>query len=175
MAMCVTEKMVEAAHRQLPGISNRVRVRQALEAAAALADDPGPVELPVTAHLRIQIDEQQLLADARAALDEARSGPNRILWSPIAWDEPHVTVDGLDGPGVTDATGQTPVTINEPKVYAGVAEIAAHFMAGRSTVAGWVKNAADNGMPAPLAILAAGPVYDLDAVIAWHTAWKARA
>ncbi|HTI78526.1 MAG TPA: hypothetical protein VL634_26220, partial [Mycobacterium sp.] len=87
-------------------------------------------------------------------------------------DEPHVTVDGLDGPGVTDATGQTPVTINEPKVYAGVAEIAARLQAARSTVAGWVKNAADNGMPAPLAILAAGPVYDLDAVEAWHRKWK---
>jgi hypothetical protein len=166
MAMCVTEKMVEAAHRQLPGISNRVRVRQALEAAAALAEDPAqPLETPVPVRLRLQVDDEQLRADVAAIIAQQQA----------TLDEPHVTPDGLDGPGVTDATGQTPVTINEPKVYAGVAEIAAHFMAGRSTVAGWVKNAADNGMPAPLAILAAGPVYDLDAVIAWHAAWKARA
>jgi hypothetical protein len=163
MAMCVTEKMVEAAHRQLPGISNRVRVRHALEAAMEHAPSGG-YDVPVTARIRVRIDEEKLRADAAAALE-----PYQTIYV-----EPVVTVEGLDGPGVTDATGQTPVTVNEPKVYAGVAEIAAHFMAGRSTVAGWVKNAADNGMPAPLAILAAGPVYDLDAVIAWHTAWKAR-
>lgn len=125
MAMCVTEKMVDAAWRQVPGVANRVRVRRAIEAAVAEAPD-----------------------------------------------EPRITENGIEGPGVTEPTGQPSITVNYPRVYAGVAEIAARLQAGRSTVAGWVKNAAANGMPAPVAVLAAGPVYDLEAVEAWYRAWK---
>jgi hypothetical protein len=172
MPICVSEKMVDAAHRQLPGVANRQRIRYALEAAVAEIPEPGPVELPVTARIRVQVDEGQLLADAQAALDEARRGPNRILWSPFAWDEPHVTEDGLEGPGVTDATGQAEITVNRPQVYAGVSEICAATGAARSTVAGWVKHRLDNGMPEPVAVLAAGPVFDLDAITKWHREWK---
>jgi len=128
MRIHATEKMVDAAWRQVPGVANRVRVRAALDAALAAAD-----------------------------LDDTR-----------------ITDQGIEGPGVTDPTGQPSITINHPRVLAGVAEISARLQVGRSTVTGWVKGADSNGMPAPLATLAAGPVYDLEAIEAWHAAWKAR-
>lgn len=174
--------MVRAAHRLLPGISNHVRLRHAIEAAVALIPD-ATLDVPVTARIHLQIDREQLHRDTVAALEQIRAGyptapaGHLTLAShdiPLSTGEPHVTLDGIDGPGVTDPTGQTPVTVTEPTVYAGVAEIAAHLQAGRSTVAGWIKNAAGNGMPAPLATLAAGPVYDLQAVQAWYRAWKER-
>lgn len=197
----VTEQMVAAAHRQLPGISNRMRVRAAVEAALEHAPT-GRIEAPVTVRLRLQVDEEQLRTDAAAVLAEheqnlpmpqrrlpnfdaitdeemqavveelerARRQPH-LLPPAAAW-EPHVTADGLEGPGVTDAIGQSPVTVTEPRVLAGITEIATRLQVGRPTVAGWVKNAAANGMPDPIAVLAAGPVYDLEAVAAWHSAWK---
>lgn len=176
MAICVTEQMVAAAHRQLPGISNRVRVRVAIEAAVALLAAQGePLEVPVTVRLRPIVDEQQLRDDIAAAIAQHQADTDAAALDTRIhpWDDIRVTEDGLEGPGVTDATGQTPVTVHEPRVLAGVSEISARLKVGRSTVAGWVKNAADNRMPAPLATLAAGPVYDLDAIEAWHRAWKA--
>ena len=122
----VTEQMVDAAHRQVPGVANRVRVRAAIEAALAAGD-------------------------------------------------PYITDQGIDGPGITEPTGQPQITVNEPKVLAGISEISGHLMVGRSTVAGWINHAETNGMPAPIAILRAGPVFDLAAVTTWHTAWKASA
>lgn len=181
MAITVTDQMVDAAHRQLPGISNRVRVRVAVEAAMALVPDAIEVpELPVVVKFRCEVDREQLGEAATAALCDLLTpygttpDQARLIWAPIAADEPHVTEDGLEGPGVTDATGQTPITINEPRVLAGITEIAARLQVGRSTIAGWTKAAETNGMPAPIATLAAGPVYDLDAVAEWHAAWKAR-
>lgn len=195
MPMCVTEKMVDAAHRQLPGISNRVRVRHALEAAVALLPDPdAPVAVPITARVLVHVDPDHVRQQINEGIQrwcagEPYDAEGRVLVAAIhaaiptavpdtrthLWDEIRVTEQGLDGPGVTDATGQTGITVNEPKVLAGMAEIATRLQAGRSTVVGWAKNAATNGMPAPIATLAAGPVYDLDAVVAWHEAWKARA
>ncbi len=179
----VTEEMVQAAHRMLPGISNRVRIRQALEAALAHAPH-ADIDVPVTAHIHLQIDREQLHRDTITALEQVRAGyrsdpTGRLVLASfnaaLPADEPHVTPDGLQGPGVTEPTGQTAVTMNEPRVLAGITEIAAHLQAGRSTVASWVKNAPSNGMPAPIAVLAAGPVYDLEAVKAWHRKRKGNA
>lgn len=176
--------MVDAAWRQLPGVSNRQRIRAAVEAAVALVPDPErPIEVPVTARIHLQVDQEQLHAETVAALERWRAGydsdeQGRMVLATydaaIHTDEPHVTVDGLEGPGVTDATGQSAITVNEPRVLAGVSEIAARLQVGRSTVAGWIKNRDDNGMPEPVTTLAAGPVYDLDTVLAWHAKWKGR-
>lgn len=195
----VTDEMIVAAHRQLPGISNRVRVRRAVEAALALLPDPQrPVELPVTARIVLRIDEQQLLADAAEAISHRQADLAARLPFFLEGDdadrrdaeaelvrlgkalpvEPHVAVDGLEGPGVTDATGQRPVTISEPVLnpalarpleLGSLADIARRRGVARSTVTGWVKNRASNGMPEPVD----GDVYDLAAVDAWHQAWKA--
>lgn len=181
MAICVTEQMVDAAHRQLPGISNRMRVRHALEAAIATLPDSAEIDLPVTARIHLEIDTEQLRAETLAALERYKARhrtdeQGRLVLASygaaIPPDEPHVTVDGLEGPGVTDPTGQTAATVNHPRILAGISEIATRLQAGRSTVVGWVKNAAANGMPAPLQTLAAGPVYDLEAVETWYRKWK---
>lgn len=184
----VTDEMVVAAHRQLPGISNRMRVRRAVEAAFALLPDPaGPVELPVTALVHLQIDEEQLHAETVAAIERWRAGfPSDGLGrmvlatyeAALPTDEPHITVDGLEGPGVTDATGQTPVTVSEPVLnpalgrpleLGSLADIARRRGVARSTVTGWVKNRGSNGMPEPVD----GDVYELAEVDAWYGAWKA--
>lgn len=52
--------------------------------------------------------------------------------------------------------------------FAGVAEIAQEFGVGRSVVSMWDFRRATNGFPEPVARLAAGPVYDMTAVRAWH-------
>jgi hypothetical protein len=62
--------------------------------------------------------------------------------------------------------------LQHPVELGGVSEVAARLEVGRSTVTGWVKNAETNGMPAPIATLAAGPVWDLLGLVAWHTQWK---
>lgn len=183
----VTDEMVEAAHRQLPGISNRVRVRRAVEAAVALLPEPAAPEIPVTTRLAVHltVDEQQLHA---AVLDAVR-GVEAAL--PVDADglldlaeiqfglggEPYVTVEGLEGPGVTDATGQTAVTVTEPELnpalarpleLGSLADIARRLEVARSTVTGWVKNRASNRMPEPVD----GDVYDLPTVEAWYRRWK---
>lgn len=209
MAICVTEQMTQAAARQLPGVRNTVRIRAALEAALELVPDSAETEVPVTARIRLQIDEEQLRTDVAAILaqqqaeldmpqryivpdfdkptddqmhrfteelEKASRGPFSILsaWVDPAQLPPHVTLEGLEGDGVIDATGSaTAIPVNEPRILAGLSEIGARLGAPRSTIATWVKNRPDNGMPAPIATLKAGPVYDLDAVEAWYRAWKA--
>jgi hypothetical protein len=187
-AQMVTDAMVAAAHRQLPGISNRVRVRRAVEAALALLPDPAPSEIPVRTRLAVHltVDEPQLHAavrdavrDAEAALPLDADGLLDLAEIQLALaDEPHVTPDGLQGPGVTDATGQTPVTVSEPQLnpalgrpleLGSLADIARRRSVARSTVTGWVKNRGTNGMPEPVD----GDVYDLAEVDAWHRKWKA--
>ena len=158
----VTDEMVVAAHRQLPGISNRVRVRRAVEAAVALLPDPQrPVDLPVTAHIHLQIDQEQLHAETVAAIERWRAGypsdeQGRMVLATydaaLPGDEPYVTPEGLEGPGVTDATGQSPITISEPELnpalarpleLGSLADIARRRGVARSTVTGWVKNRGD--------------------------------
>lgn len=55
----------------------------------------------------------------------------------------------------------------DPANLAGVAEIAARFAVSRRAVGYWVTT---DGFPAPLATLAAGPVYDLTEVEDWREA-----
>lgn len=197
--------MVDAAHRQLPGISNRMRVRHALEAAAALIPDPETaVDLPVTARIHLQIDQAQLHAETVAAFERWRAGyltdeqgrmvlatydaaiptdgPPADGWAPryvpptfgpLTEEEKRQLAEPYPDTPMQFLANTPQIIIHEPRVLAGVSEIAARLQVGRSTVAGWVKNAEANGMPAPLATLAAGPVYDLEAVEAWHAAWKA--
>jgi hypothetical protein len=162
----VTEEMVRAAHHVLPGISNRMRVRAAIEAALAVA--PGQqAELPVSPRIVLHVDEEQLRADVAAALAPYTA----------ALEEPHVTEAGLDGPGVTDPTGQPTITVVEPQLHpalerqlvvGSLSDIARRHGVARSTVAGWVKNRQRNGMPEPIE----DGAYDLAAVDAWHSAWK---
>lgn len=52
----------------------------------------------------------------------------------------------------------------------GVAEIAEEFGIGRSRVSMWSSRRESSGFPEPLAILAAGPVFDMAAVRAWYHA-----
>jgi hypothetical protein len=93
---------------------------------------------------------------------------------------PLVTEEGLQGG--QDATGSlTEIPVDEPQphpalaaplVLGGISEIATRLEVARSTVVGWVNRADKIAMPAPLAILAAGPVYDLTVIEAWYRAWK---
>jgi len=179
MRMHATEQMIDAAHRQLPGISNRERIRHALNAALDLAPDPNePPEIPLTPRIRFQIDEDQLRADfADFIAQQQATAEGRILFLPHVCDEPRVTVDGLEGPGVTDATGQTPITVTEPQLHPALAgplelgtaaDLRRRLNVAASTVSGWVKNADTNGMPAPVS----PGIYDLRAVEAWHHARK---
>lgn len=183
----VTDEMVAAAHRQLPGISNHVRVRRAIEAAVALLPEPAAPEIPLTHRLAVHlvVDEEQLHAavldavhgvEAALPLDDAGLLDLAALRFAVP-GEPYVTVDGLEGPGVTDASGQTPIAIYEPELNPALArplelgsraDIARRLKVGRSTVTGWVENREANGMPEPVH----GDVYDLPTVEAWYRTWK---
>jgi hypothetical protein len=50
----------------------------------------------------------------------------------------------------------------------GVAEIAERLGVNRTTVSMWDARRRSNGFPEPLEQLAMGPVYDWQAVKAWH-------
>lgn len=52
---------------------------------------------------------------------------------------------------------------------AGVAELSAAFGVGRTTISNWHGRSAGNGFPDPVAVLAAGPVWDINDVITWHS------
>ena len=60
------------------------------------------------------------------------------------------------------------MTSPAPPNLAGVAEISARFGVPRTTVSMWDARRDTSGFPPPVVRLAAGPVYDLDAVVAWH-------
>lgn len=51
---------------------------------------------------------------------------------------------------------------------AGVAELAELFGVGRTTISNWHARTDKNGFPDPVAILAAGPVWDRTDVVTWH-------
>jgi predicted DNA-binding transcriptional regulator AlpA len=51
---------------------------------------------------------------------------------------------------------------------AGVAELSGLFGVGRTTISNWHARSGTNGFPDPVAILAAGPVWDANDVITWH-------
>lgn len=60
------------------------------------------------------------------------------------------------------------------KTLAGVAEIADRLGVPRTTVSMWDYRRRTSGMPEPVVRLQMGPVYDLDAVLAWHSAREHR-
>lgn len=188
MAITVTDQMVAEAWRVLPGVAFEPRIRRALEAALAVAPSIEQVlDIPVTALVHLEVDQQQLTAavqDAAARLREqigaAPDGRLRLA----TLDEPVILDSGLEGPGVRDASGSGGITVNcptphealaAPLVLGGVSEVVSRLRVARSTVVGWTKNTATNGMPEPLAQLAAGPVWDLEAVATWHAQWKGTA
>lgn len=68
--------MVRAAHQQLPGISNRLRVRTALEAACALIPErvESVCDVPVIASIRVIVDEAEFHRSAVEAVHKLRAG-----------------------------------------------------------------------------------------------------
>lgn len=56
----------------------------------------------------------------------------------------------------------------DPRRLAGVAELAKLFQVGRTTVSNWHDRRGRNGFPSPVAVLAMGPVWDIDAVVRWY-------
>lgn len=172
----VTDEMVAAARRQIPERWGLSHLRDAITAA-----------LEVAAHSQeLTFDGSAFLTDKQTAAGERltlRMSREKLEAAFLWMDDPCVTEQGLEGPGVRDATG-SPATIpvNHPQphpalaaplVLGGITEIADRLEVARSTVAGWIKRAEKIGMPSPIAHLAAGPVFDLVAVEAWYRAWKA--
>lgn len=68
--------MVRAAQQQLPGVWNPARVRKALEAACALIPEPVEqvCEIPVTAQIRVVVDEDAFHRSAVEAVHKLRAG-----------------------------------------------------------------------------------------------------
>ncbi len=58
-----------------------------------------------------------------------------------------------------------------PSDLVGVAEIAARFELGRTTVSNWHRRSAQTGFPTAVAVLEAGPVFDWVAVLDWWVNW----
>lgn len=163
----VTDQMVQAAYGKLPARWSMQDLHDAIEAALHAAP---PIELEFSAELT---DEQRAAFGAK--LDEAIAvrGPLARVYPAV------VQLRGEHGPErpLPPVDGCVPSELRTGgPIYAGplagVTEIATHLGVGRSTVAGWTKRAEKIGMPAPLAELAAGPVYSLDAVETWYHAWK---
>lgn len=143
MTIAVTDAMVNVVSRAF-GVWNRARIKATLEQVFDLAPED-TIDVPVTARLHIQLDQEHLQGQVAAALAAAEVR-------------------------LSTASAPAPPTL---ATLAGVSELADHFGVARSTVAGWIKGAAENRMPPPLADLRAGPVYDLSAVDEWHSFWKA--
>jgi hypothetical protein len=144
MTIAVTDAMVNVVSRAF-GVWNRARIKATLEQVFDLVP-ADVIDVPVTARLHIQLDQEHLQGQVAAALAEAE---------------------------VRLSTASAPTALPTAATLAGVSELAKHFGVARSTVAGWIKGAAENGMPAPLADLKAGPVYNLADVVNWHARWKA--
>lgn len=54
----------------------------------------------------------------------------------------------------------------------GLGDLAEFFAVGVSTVGNWRDRAEKTGMPAPVATLSNGPVWDGAEVVRWWTSWK---
>lgn len=177
----VTDEMVAAARRQIPERWGLGHVRDALVAAFEIAEQQFDPTHPLRDFEEHPLTEAEL-REFTEAVNEAMGRPLLVLTS-HGTVEPFVTADGLEGEGVRDATGSlATIPVNypiphgalaEPLVLGGITEIATRLEVARSTVVGWIKRAEKIGMPAPLAVLAAGPVFDLVAVETWYRAWKA--
>jgi len=70
-----------------------------------------------------------------------------------------VAADALDSTGI------------DPRHLAGVAELAALFRVGRTTVSQWIARRDRNGFPEPVARLASGPIFDVNVVVAWYVGY----
>lgn len=187
MAICVTEQMIDAAQAHLSGVWNRARIRRALEAATALVPDAETVA-PVNVRLRLQVDEQQLRADAAAALrpyqDEIDHPMRYLPLLPIALsNEERAEFEkelarAAAGPIQILHSPQPTMTVTEPVLNPALdrplelgtlTDLGRRIGVARSTITGWVKNRERNGMPLPVD----GDAYDLRALTDWHRAWKA--
>jgi hypothetical protein len=145
MPIEVTEEMVQAARRLLPARWSMQDLHNAIKAA---------IEAAPTPELAFELSQLQWtpeqVAEFERELAEAANGP--LIRLPSAT---HVET--------------APAAVE----LGGVSEIADRYGVARSTVNGWMKRAEKIGMPAPLAILAAGPVYNLVVLDPWYQAWKA--
>jgi hypothetical protein len=145
MPIEVTEEMVQAARRLLPARWSMQDLHDAIKAAIEAAPTPELVfELS-----QLQWTPEQV-AEFERELAEAANGPLIRLSSATHAETAPAAVE-----------------------LGGVSEIADRYGVARSTVNGWMKRAEKIGMPAPLAILAAGPVYNLVVLDPWYQAWKA--
>jgi hypothetical protein len=147
MPIEVTEEMVQAARRLLPARWSMQDLTDAIAAAIEAAPVP---------ELVFDFDWTEEKAAEFAEL--LREGMK----------QPHILLPGSCVPSEIDYSAK-PTAVE----LGGVSEIADRYGVARSTVNGWMKRAEKIGMPAPLAILAAGPVYNLVALDPWYQAWKA--
>jgi len=167
MATTVTDEMVQAAYGKLPA---RWSMQDLHDAIAAAIQAAPPIELEFATELT---DEQrQRFTDSFNQAAAARGPLARVYPATVELrgeHGPELLLPPVDGCVSSKLRTGGPVYAGP---LAGVTEIATHLGVGRSTVAGWTKRAEKIGMPAPLAELAAGPVYSLDAVETWYHAWK---
>ncbi|SRR5579884_238861 len=146
MPIEVTEEMVQAARRLLPARWSMQDLKDAIEAAIEAAP-------PFKLKFDIPTDPD----DPRyAEFMEQVLAPGHLV--PLSSCAPSEIDYSVKPTGVE---------------LGGVSEIADRYGVARSTVNGWMKRAEKIGMPAPLAVLAAGPVYNLVALDPWYQAWKA--
>lgn len=116
----VTDEMVDAAQRELPGVWNRERVRRAL--VAGINAMPQPSLQPDLSNLT-----PEELAQFEAELDATAGQPCLILNSPTL------------NPALA-----------RPLELGTLSAAARRLRVARSTVTGWVENRATNGMPEPV-------------------------
>lgn len=77
-------------------------------------------------------------------------------------------VDALGVLGFDVSTLRVPYPEQAPTRVGGVSEVATECGVGKSTASMWMTKADRLGFPAPWRRLAAGNIYDLDAVKRWH-------
>lgn len=148
----VTDEMLQAARRMMPARWSMDDLGNAIAAAIEAAP---PLELAFQPAMTLTPEQE--------AEQQGR------------WDEFMRELNATP-PGAQRIRVFTPTlhpALEHPLVLGGISEISDRLGAARSTVTGWTKRADENGMPTPIAQLAAGPVYDLTAVEAWYRAWKA--
>jgi len=146
----VTDEMVQAARRCMPARWSMDDLRNAIAAAIAAVPPFGLVFEP-----GVELSDEDRAEFSRLLEDSASAPIIRLPPGQIIVHEP-----------------QLHPALDHPLVLGGISEIAAQLEVARSTVVGWIKRAEKIAMPGPIAVLAAGPVYDLTALEAWHKAWK---
>jgi predicted DNA-binding transcriptional regulator AlpA len=113
---------------------------------------------------------------------------SRIADRMAAYCEPIVTDAGLEGPDVTDATGQSGIPVSSPTTpgsftfdlgaeynpleLVSLPAIAAHLGVSEDQVDEWVKLGPRIRFPEPIKRLATGPLYHLGAIDEWYQGQK---